>query len=207
MDSRPRFRSFLIFVFPLVFFFPQAEIFGKDLGVRGKLYDVVETDMLSYIKSRTRGVDMETLREEMTTRIEKTHRALSSVSLDVPAAEENRVRYVDPSVKITSPLYDHAGREILSAGTVNPFDHMSLSKSILVLREDQIQTTIAEMKRIKQNPVLILTDGDLRKSSIKAGQNVYRATGFILQRLQIEKVPSLVTQDGRKLRVQEIVVR
>ena len=207
MDSRARIPIILTLALFLAFVFLQPEVFGKDLGIWGKLYEIREPDMLSYIKNKTRRIDMETLRKETISRIEKTHHALSLVSLNVPNATEQRVRYVDPSVKISSPVYDLSGREIFSAGMVNPLDYMSLSKDILVLREDQIQTTLAEMGGERKNLILILTDGDVERSSLQAGQSVYRANRFILQRLQIEKVPSLVTQDGQKLRVQEIVVK
>ncbi len=207
MDSRARIPIILTLALFLTFISLQPEASGKDLGVWGKLYEIREPDMLSYIKNKTRRIDIETLRKEITSRIEKTHHALSSVSLNVPTATEQRVRYVDPSVKITSPVYDLFGRKIFSAGTVNPLDYISLSKDILVLQEDQIQTTLAEMGGERKNLILILTDGDAERSSLQAGQSVYRTSRLILQRLQIEKVPSLVTQDGQKLRVQEIVVK
>ena len=207
MDSRARISIILTLTLFLAFIFLQTEASGKDLGVWGKLYEIREPDMLSHIKSKTRRIDIEALRQEITSRIEKTHHALSSVSLNVPTATEQRVRYVDPSVKITSPIYDLSGKEMFSAGMVNPLDYVSLSKDILVLREDQIQTTLAEMSGEKKNLILILTDGNIQRSSLQAGQIVYRANRFILQRLQIEKVPALVTQDRQKLRVQEIVVK
>lgn len=42
-------------------------------------------------------------------------------------------------------------------------------------------------------PILILTDEDVHRTSSLAGQMVYKASLSILERLKIEKVPSLVT--------------
>ena len=59
----------------------------------------------------------------------------------------------------------------------------------------------------KEKPILLLIDGDIRKASLLTGQAVYRASPLILRRLQIEKVPSLITQEEQKLRVEEIVLK
>ena len=129
------------------------------------------------------------------------------VSLGVPPATEERVRYVDPSVRVSNPLYDHTGKMISSAGIVNPLDHVSFSKSILVLREDQLERALEETGGSGENAILIITDGDVRRASSLAGRIAYKANPFILRRLRIEKVPSLVTQEGRKLRVKEMVLK
>ena len=139
-------------------------------------------------------------------KLEESYAEHSSVSLDVPSATEERVRYVDPSVIVRNPLRDHTGKIISLGGTVNPLDHVSLSRSILVLREDQIKKTLEEISKNGEKPILILTDGDIQRASSLAGQIVYGASPFMLRRLQIEKVPSLVTQDGRKLRVEELTL-
>ena len=95
---------------------------------------------------------------------------------------------------------------ISPAGIVNPLDHISLSKSIIVLREDQLKRALKKINGNGEKPILILTDGDIQRASSLAGQIVYKASPFMLRRLQIEKVPSLVTQDGRKLRVEELTL-
>ena len=162
--------------------------------------------MLSYVKRKAGAIDMQALRESMEKKFEESYAEHSSVSLDVPSATEERVRYVDPSVVVRNPLYDHTGKMISPAGIVNPLDHISLSKSIIVLREDQIKRALEKTRGSGETAILILTDGDIQKASSLAGQIVYKASPFMLRRLQIEKVPSLVTQDGRKLRVEELTL-
>ena len=122
----------------------------------------------------------------------------------MPPAEEERIRHVDPSVNVPNPVYDLAGKIVSPAGTVNPLEHVPLSKPILFLREDQVEPLLGEIREKK--PVLMLTDGDVRGASSLAGRMVYRANPFILERLRIEKTPSLVTQKGLMLEVREIVL-
>ena len=207
MDSRTCVSLVLASVF-LIQLLPMAiQASGKDLGVHGKLYEIKEEDMLSWVKKKAGGIDMRALRESMEKRLEKSYARHSSVSLDVPPVEEERVRYVDPSVNLRNPLHDHTGKVIFPAGVVNPLDHVSLSKSILILREDQMERALEETGKSGKNAILIITDGDIRRASSLAGQIVYRASPFMLRRLQIEKVPSLVTQEGRRLRVKEMILK
>ena len=53
---------------------------------------------------------MRALRESMEKELEESYARHSFVSLDVPSATEERVRYVDPSVNVRNPLYDHTGK-------------------------------------------------------------------------------------------------
>ena len=207
MDSRTWVSLVLASVFLIQFSLLPVRASGKDLGVHGKLYEIREEDMLSYVRGKAGEIDMRALRESMEKTLEESYVKHSSVSLDVPSATEERVRYVDPSVNVRNPLYDHTGKIISSAGTVNPLDHVSLSKSILVLREDQVKRALEETSKSEEKPILILTDGDIKRASSLAGQMVYKASPFVLKRLKIEKVPSLVTQEGRKLRVEEVILR
>ena len=204
-------RTWISFALALVFLFASpvawAQSSGKDLGVHGKLYEIKEEDMLSYVMRKAGEIDMRKLRESMEKKIEESYAQHSSVSLDVPSATEERVRYVDPSVNVRNPLYDHTGKMISLGGTVNPLDHVSLSKSILILREDQLEKVLEEISKSEEKPTFILANGDIRRASLLAGQIVYKASPFMLRRLQIEKVPSIVTQEGKKLRVKEMVLK
>ena len=206
MDSRTCVSLVLASVFLIQLLPMAAQASGKDLGVHGKLYEIKEEDMLSWVKKKAGGIDMRALRESMEKKLEESYARHSSVSLDVPPATEERVRYVDPAVNVRNPLYDHTGKMISPAGIVNPLDHVSLSKNILVLREDQIKRVLEKMSGSEEKPILIITDGDIQGATSLAGQIVYKANPFILRRLRIEKVPSLVTQEGRKLRVEEMIL-
>jgi len=179
---------------------------GKDLGVHGKLYEIKEEDMLSYVLRKTGEIDMQALRESMEKKFLESYAEQSLVSLYVPVVTEEKVRYIDPSVVVRNPLYDHTGRIIFPAGVINPLDYVSISKSILVLREDQIERAVEKTAEDMEKPILILTDGDIKKASLIAGQVVYKASPFVLRRLQIEKAPSLVTQEGKQLKIREIVL-
>ena len=207
MDSRTWVSLVLASVFLIQSSSVPGQASGKDLGVHGKLYEIREEDMLSYVKRKAGEIDMRALRENMERKLEESYTQHSFVSLNVPSTTEERVRYVDPSVNVRNPLYDHTGKMIFPAGVLNPLDHVRLSKSILVLREDQVKKALEETDKRGEKPILLLTDGSIRRASSLAGQMVYKASPFMLKRLKIEKVPSLVTKEKQKLRVLEMVLK
>ena len=207
MDSRAWVSFVLASVFFIQFSLVPTQASGKDLGVHGQLYEIKEEDMLSYVRRKAGEIDMRGLQESVEKKVQESWAQHSFVSLDVPSATEERIRYVDPSVNVQNPLRDHTGKMIFPAGVVNPLDHVSLSKSILVLREDQVERALEETGKRGEKPILLLTDGDIRMASLLAGQTVYKATPFMLRRLGVEKTPALVTQEGKKLRVKEVVFK
>jgi len=207
MDSRAWVSLVLASVFLIQSSSAMVQASGKDLGIHGKLYEIKEEDILSYVRRKAGEIDMRALRESMEKKLDESYARHSLVSLDVPSATEERVRYVDPSVKVRNPLYDHTGKMIFPAGVVNPLDHVRLSKSILILREDQVQRALAETDKRGEKPILLLTEGDIRKASSLASQMIYKASPSMLKSLGIEKVPSLVTQEGMKLRVKEMILK
>ncbi len=206
MDSRAWVSLVLASVFLVQLSSAPGRASGKDLGVHGRLYEIKEEDMLSYVRRKAGEIDMRALRESVEKKFGESSARHSFVSLDLPSATEERVRYIDPSANVRNPLYDHTGAMIFPAGIVNPLDHVPLSKSILVLREDQVKRALEETDKRGEKPTLLLTDGDIRRASSLAGRMVYKATPFMLSRLQIEKVPSLVEQEGRRLKVEELIL-
>lgn len=173
----------------------------KDLGVYGTLYPIEEVDLLAYIQERAKQVDQDQLNKKMREDFEHS----LEVSLNVPEAKELRTRYVDPSITVTSPVYDHKGHVVAPPGNINPLEKIQLTNTIVVLKESQIGI-IHEVKKSHKNLLVLLTDGNLPKAAEKIGQVVYRADNRILERLGVERVPSVITQEGTKLRVEEIPI-
>ena len=171
----------------------------KDLGVYGNLYPIEEVDLLAYIQERAKQVDQEELNKKLREDFEHS----LEVSLNVPEAKEQRTRYIDPSITVTSPVYDHKGHVVAPPGHINPLEKTQLTKTIVALKESQIGI-IPELKKYHKNLLVLLTDGNLPKGAEKIGQMVYRADNRILERLGVEKVPSVITQEGGRLKVEEI---
>ncbi len=175
---------------------------SRDLGVYGNLYPIEEVDLLAYIYERAKSISP----YEVEKRVRERFNRSLEVSLGVPEVREKRVRFVDPSVTVSSPVYDDKGHIVAPLGRLNPLERISLTKTIVVLKESQLGI-ISEIKKTHKNLLILLTGGNLKRVSTTLGQMVYRADKHILDRLGVEKVPSVITRHGERLRVEEIEIK
>jgi hypothetical protein len=173
----------------------------KDLGVYGNLYSIEEVDLLDYIQERARQVNPEEVEKKAKENFEQS----LEVSLGVPEAKENRIRYIDPSITVSSPMYDHQGHIVAPPGKLNPLEKVNLTSTIVVIKESQIGI-VPELKKTHKDLLILLTDGNLQRAAETAGQMVYKADNHILERLGAERVPSVITQERVRLKIEEIPV-
>ena len=73
MDSRAWISLVLASVFLIQFSPALGRALEKDLGVHGKLYEIKEEDMLSYVRRKAGEIDMRELRESMERKLEESY--------------------------------------------------------------------------------------------------------------------------------------
>lgn len=188
--------------------------FATDLGTIGPTYAITEPHLLKMIEQRLRDKE----RTGELRRLEDEARARGVDAVTHPQAvfglrttQKARTFYWDPSFTLDRNILDAQGKLMFPAGTrKNPLEIVSLSKSLLffdardsaqVLRARQL---IASYQgRIKP----ILTAGsymDLMKSwRIPV---YFDQQGLLTRRLGIQQVPALVSQEGMRLRIDEMEV-
>jgi conjugal transfer pilus assembly protein TraW len=123
-----------------------------------------------------------------------------------------RTYYFDPTITLSKDLATPEGQLISPAGTVvNPLTIVSLSKALLFFdarEKDQVSMAKKTIDRLQGKVKPILTGGsymDLMRSWKK--QVYYDQSGVLVTKLGIRQVPALVTQEGNKLRIDELEVR
>jgi conjugal transfer pilus assembly protein TraW len=185
---------------------------AQDLGVIGPVYPIAEPSLLEVILSK--------LHEAQTTGLlaglQRDAQARARRAIEEPPALASLTRttkprsfYYDPSIVVPYAITDAEGRLIVAPGTrVNPLDTVSLSKTILFIdARDGAQVaraqTILEEPRAKVK--LILTGGSYLDLMRRWKRPVYYdQQGQLTQKLGIRQVPALVSQEGRRLRIDEI---
>ena len=186
---------------------------ARDLGVIGPVYAIAEPSLLEVIQAKLRQMqangDLSRLQRESQARIRR------EVEQPVPVAgitKTTRARsfHFDPSIEVPYPILDAEGRVIVAPGTrVNPLDTVSLSRPLLFIdardstQLDQAQRLLGERKgQVK----LILTGGSyldlMRRWKLAV---FYDQQGQLSTQLGIRHVPALVTQDGKRLRIDELL--
>lgn len=185
-----------------------------DLGTLGPTYEISEPHLLNFIEQRLRekerSGELRRLAEQAQTR------GIEAVTRPTPIpglrpTETARTFYFDPSFTLDRNIVDAQGRLLFAAGMrKNPLDVVSLSKHLLFFdARDRRQVDRARelMARYDGKVKPILTGGsylDLMKAwRIPV---YYDQQGVLTRRFGIHQVPAIVSQEGARLRIDEVVL-
>ena len=183
-----------------------------DLGVVGKIYDIAEPDMLEGFYSKLRKAEadgkMAEVEEQMKERFIAHANRPKGVAL--PRTQTHRVHYFDPTIVLSQNIVDHEGNVLWPAGTtVNPLDYVSMTQQWLFFdADDPEQAAWAHdyLKRYPNQVRPILTQGAVLELTEAWQIRLYfDQHGKYIEKFGIRTVPSLISQEGKKLRIDEIV--
>jgi len=186
---------------------------AQDLGVIGPVYPIAEPSLLEVILAKLRVADA----NGVMARLQRDTQASVKRSIEQPAPVERitkttkaRSFYYDPSIVVPYAITDAEGKVIVAPGTtVNPLDTVSLSKRLLFIdARDAAQIGRARgiLDEHGGKVKVILTGGSYLELMRHWKRPVfYDQQGQLTDQLGIRHVPALVTQEGRRLRIDEIL--
>lgn len=204
-------RRVLLLCLLLVALSAHATVY--DLGTIGLTYGIAEPDLLQSFQARLERAEangeLATVEKELKARYAAYAQRPQGISL--PRAQASRHHYFDPAVRFSEAITDHEGKELWPAGTVvNPLDYITLSQQWLFFDGDDPEQAQWAHDYIERNPGRvrpILTRGAVVKLMEQWQRRLYfDQGGRYCQRLGVKALPSLVTQEGKMLRIDEIVV-
>lgn len=178
----------------------------------GPTYEIKETDAIEAIQKKLAAMEksgeLEKLENEAKSRIEKQILEPAPV-LGISIVEKSNSRYFDPTYILNEDIFDHEGNRIAAKGTrVNPLEVMPVHKKLFFFDgRSTEQVAMAEKFAMQYGNDFtpILTAGDWAEISNKLKQAVYfDQQGKMTTRLTVTAVPSLVYQEGSKMRIEEI---
>ena len=185
---------------------------ADDLGVIGPVYPIAERDMLASIeqklRAKERSGELAAIKRQATDRMLKAIEEPQPVT-GIVKAQKARTYYFDPSVVSPYAITDEVGRVLIPAGTrVNPLDTVTLSKQLLFFdaRDPQQVSKAKELiDRSAGKLKLIVTGGSYMNLMRRWKLAVYYdQEGVLVRKLGIHAVPALVSQDGKRLRIDEL---
>lgn len=185
-----------------------------DLGTVGPTYRIAEENLLAMIDKRLRekerSGELARLRERAVER--STEAVRHPAALGLPAADSARTYYYDPTYVLDRNIVDAAGNVLFAAGIrKNPLEIVSMSHRLLFLDgADPRQVTLARqlLGRHGDGVKPVLTGGSYLELMKQWRVSVYYdQRGLLTRRLGITHVPALVSQEGNRLRVDELVPR
>ena len=186
---------------------PCSEAFAKNLGVRGQVWEIRETDLLTYLKGKASAFEesgkLAKWQDDAKARARPYVETPNPVT-GITRATVERSRLFDPSITVRKDILDHEGRVIAQAGTtINPLDYLPLSSDLLFIDGNDADQ-VAWALGIKTKNKIILTSGPVANLMRHHKRPLYfDQKGLITDRFGITTVPATVTQEGRALRVRE----
>ena len=183
---------------------------AKDLGARGATWPVAEADLLEQIETRL--LEME--RSGQLARLEDEARADARRKLEEPdpapgiaPAREERSRLFDPAITVARDIRTPDGVLIAAAGTrVNPLERIALARDLLFVdgrREAEIAWALEHDRPAK---IVLLAGRPLELMRRHRRPFFFDQGGRLAARFGLRLTPSLVVQDGTRLRITEVPV-
>jgi conjugal transfer pilus assembly protein TraW len=191
----------------------SASVMAQSLGVHGTMWLIQEEDAVTYVKRRISEMDKDgSIKKMQTEASEKIQ--YSIIHRDpVPGysvAKKSATRYFDPTISLEKSIVDLHGRIIYPAGTkVNPLVYGKISNRLIFIdaREEK-QVKFAQSEKLKHpKDDIVLVAGDWVSVSKKINtQAYYDQDSSLTNRLKLNKTPSIVSQDGLMMKIEEIAL-
>lgn len=178
----------------------------------GPTYPIAEKhairEIQEHLKKRQESGELERMQQEVQQRINQAALNLAPVE-GLSNVSKGSVRYFEPTYTLPETIYDQDGRIIAPAGTVvKPLEVAPIPFKMLFFDgRSPEQVALAKKLAIKygESFMPILTAGDWYNLSAEMNQAVYYdQQGKMSRNFQLSEVPSLVSQEGNRLRVEAI---
>ena len=187
---------------------------AMDLGVIGPTYEISEPHLLQMIEQRLR--EKERSGELGRLEAEARERGIATVKNPPPvtglrATETVRTFYFDPSFTLDRNILGPQGELLFAAGTrKNPLEVVSLSRHLLFFdaRDPRQVGRARQLITLYQGRVKPILVGGSYLDLMQSWHVpvYYDQQGLLTRRLGITQVPALVSQDGLRLRIDELAV-
>ena len=173
-------------------------------------YPILERDLEAVIRERIQQADWNVLQRQLETQVRDKLKSGPGIAL--PPATTSRVFSVDPTVQFDKDVKrEDATTVLIKAGThVNPLTQVTLRQRFIVIDGRKLEHVAFAKQQVQQYGAawvkVMLTAGDFEVVSKAIQDRVYWVLPEIVTRFKLEHVPSVITQNGPMLHVEEIVL-
>lgn len=185
---------------------------GTDLGTVGPTYPIIEKDMIEMMKGKLSKMEKSGELKKLNDKYKSD--VINSVESPRPvpglrSTDTARTFYIDPTWTLDRNAVDANGRVLYPAGTkVNPLDYAPMTQFLLFFDErDKAQVEFARKfianSKTRVKPILVA--GSPMKLMRDWKREVFFDQGGALsKRFALSQTPAIVSQEGNRLRVDEI---
>ena len=178
---------------------------GIDLGSIGDIYPIKEVDILEYVNAKAKGINFEEyIRKNKDRMLEKSLTAL----IELPKAPKNETRKVEIIYTLEQDIFkiDSKGQKqiIYPAGfQYNVLDYTTIDEQYVIINAENEDEINWFKEQGLPNCMLIISQGNTIKLAEKLKLPVYKLTEPLKDSLYVRYTPSVIYQEGNKLRIDE----
>lgn len=192
---------------------PKLPAISANYKVAGEYqtFQIAERDMITVMKEGIAKVDWEKVRQHEEEILKgKLHRG---PGLKLPDAQSPRTFLVDMTMEYPEDITDPTSKTILvkAGARVNPLQKVKWPYAMIFLNadnQDQVRWARRYLDAHDRMYVKVaVTEGDIAEAMKALEHRVYWADTYLLQRFGVVAVPSVVKQEGERLKVQEYALR
>lgn len=184
------------------------------LGQISTIYPIAERDAVEAIVSNLQKMEktgeLQRLQKEQQKRAVETFKNPPAVE-GISRASKPSSRWYDPTVVAEDDIVDpNSGRVVVRKGTVsNPLDYVTLTSHYFFFdgRDvEQVNFASKVIKKYGDGVKLILVGGSPTKLGAKWKRAVYASQNrFLIDKFGIRHVPAIAYQEGKRIRIDELV--
>ena len=200
-------------LFLLVLLLTMGNAYAKDLGVFGQTFPIAEIDMLQWIQARLAAMqqsgEMEALQTDFVAQVKQSAARPTPVE-GLYTTTSPRTFFIDPSLIVKRDILDANGNVLVKAGThVNPFKKLGHDypwQFVFFDGDDvrQVQFAQTMLEHYPETTKLVLINGDIGDVAKQLHHRIFfDQGGFLVQKLRITHVPSLVLEHNFKWKITE----
>jgi conjugal transfer pilus assembly protein TraW len=189
--------------------FFMSNVIAKDFNIVGETFPILEQDLLAVIMQKLTKMQEsgELMVHQKILQNKVKEKILKPAGITLKETTKAREFYFDPSLTVTEDLVDLNGKVFQHQGAkINPLDFYSFKETwIFFDGASKKQAKFAIQFVTRENTKLILTNGNPLALMKKLKVPIYfDQFGYLVQKLGISKVPAMVFQEGKQLKIKEI---
>lgn len=176
---------------------------GKNFGVLGPLYPIIEVDIRQLVLESAARADWAQVQEQVRDSAKQYLDNLPRRSL--PVASHTNTQWIDPSIVLASDIQapvrqaDGSFRwEVFAAkGTrFNPLSQVR-PRTVMFFYDGSNEQQIRLLKRLLEKEPLVIVPveagaGSVRETSVRMARPIFHASDALLSRFRVRELPSLV---------------
>lgn len=189
---------------------PTALI-AKDFGVQGATVAITERNLLEVIEEKlvraSKSGQLASIQKEVQEKV--SHKAQNPERVTgVRETTTPRRYHFDPTLTIDHDIKDHQGNLIHPKGTrINPLDTLSWGKPLVFLDGEDAEQITWVLKHHPKAKFVLIGGKPLELSKQYQKRFYFDQGGALIKKFKIQQVPAVVSQDGKRLLIEELLVK